>query len=536
MNFIPKLRGSRPLRAFDQFCGCGGSSFGAESAGIEIAVAMNHWLRAVETYQANHPNALVDCANISACDPSYYPGADILITSPECKYHGRGRGQARPTRQLHLWEKQKSDPKADRSRATMWDVPRYAEEHLFDLIVVENVVEVRCWLLFEDWLKAMTTLGYDHEMVYFNSMFAHLDPNQVTKLDDFAPQSRDRIYIVFWKKGNKKPDLEFRPRAWCGQCAKDVESLQTWKNTEMTRRFGGRWGCYGEQYFYTCPDCRRQIEPYRFAAFNVIDWSLPIERIGDRKKPLKPKTIERIKRGLEKFGGQCLTIEMAYTQDAGGHSRLATDPLYTQTSRQTQGLIFPPALSIRFRNNQDGESLADPMGTITAGGGHHGLLMPFLSVAYSPGYNRPITEPMGTVTTEDHHGLVAPPFLMSYYGENPGYRETGEAMGTITTVDRHALVMPMPFYLGYANSNGPAHPVTHPMLTIHTEPGHGLVVPTAEECYFRMFQPREVGRGQAFPDTYIILGTKKEQVKQIGNAVSPPVMKQIIARGAATLE
>jgi DNA sulfur modification protein DndC len=36
------------------------------------------------------------------------------------------------------------------------------------------------------------------------------------------------------------------------------------------------------------------------------------------------------------------------------------------------------------------------------------------------------------------------------------------------------------------------------------------------------------------PKTWTVLGNKREQVRQLGNAVTPPVMKQILQRCAAT--
>jgi DNA (cytosine-5)-methyltransferase 1 len=43
-----------------------------------------------------------------------------------------------------------------------------------------------------------------------------------------------------------------------------------------------------------------------------------------------------------------------------------------------------------------------------------------------------------------------------------------------------------------------------------------------------MLQPRELARAQGFPDDYSFAGTKKEQVKQIGNAVPPNTAMALI--------
>jgi DNA (cytosine-5)-methyltransferase 1 len=51
-----------------------------------------------------------------------------------------------------------------------------------------------------------------------------------------------------------------------------------------------------------------------------------------------------------------------------------------------------------------------------------------------------------------------------------------------------------------------------------------------EDCYFRMLQPHEIGRAMAFPDSYQVLGNKRDRVKQYGNAVTPPAMAWLIDR------
>ena len=58
---------------------------------------------------------------------------------------------------------------------------------------------------------------------------------------------------------------------------------------------------------------------------------------------------------------------------------------------------------------------------------------------------------------------------------------------------------------------------------------------TVDDLYFRMLHPHEIGKAMAFPQSYVVLGTKREKVKQYGNAVTPPVMEMIIKRCMASL-
>lgn len=463
------------LTVTDQFCGAGGSSLGAVAAGAELRLALNHWQLAIETHNSNFPNAEHDCTDISACDPRRYPSTDILITSPECTNHSLAKGKRKPV-QSDLWGNG-PDPAEERSRATMWDVPRFAEYHRYNAIVVENVVDARQWVNWTAWLLAMRQLGYDHKVVFLNSMFAHP-----------TPQSRDRMYVVFWRKSNKAPILDIRPAAWCEKCGRDVEAVQAWKN-------GRRGGRYQDQYVYACPHCAATVRPYYYCAASAIDWSLPAPRIGDRAQPLKEKTLARIRAGLEKYGRQAMAVDTSF--GSGDRAALLTAPMRTQTTRQTAALVVPPLL----------------VGN------------------YTPGWVRQVTEPTGTVTTQDHHALVIP-----YYSTGAA-SSTDEPLPTVTTVDRHALAVP-PFLLGYytrpSGQQAALSGVDEPMPTQSTQPRHYLVqpgdVPRVEDCGFRMLQPHEIQAAMAFPADYKVLGTKREQVRQLGNAVTPPAMRMLMQR------
>jgi len=308
----------------DLFCGAGGSSLGAAASGAEIKLGLNHWRLAIETHNTNFPDADHDCVDISVCNPRYYPSTRVMIASPECTNHSLARGRKRE-RQPNLFNNGKRDPAAERSRATMWDIPRFTEIHDYDLIVVENVIEARTWQFFPAWLHAMRLANYEYKILYINSMFVHP-----------TPQSRDRIYVIFWKKKFDPPDLELRPTAYCPECDKRVGAVQSWRNHDRP------WGRWRRQYDYRCPWCAEVVTPFYYAAFNVINWSNPGKRIGDRKRPLKPRTIERIEYGLEKFSRQILIVETAYTYAGAERVTSATiESLPTQTTRQTMAIAVP---------------------------------------------------------------------------------------------------------------------------------------------------------------------------------------------------
>ena len=220
------------LTMTDLFCGAGGSSTGAVTAGVHVVIAANHWKLAVQSHNENHPDTAHDCADISQVDPRRYPTTDILWASPECTNHSQAKGRRKITDSTpDMFGLTLPDEAADRSRATMWDVIRFAEHHRYRAIIVENVVDAAHWVLWDAWRTALTSLGYQHRVVFLNSMHA-----QAAGLP--APQSRDRLYVIAWRTGQTPPDLErwTRPSAWCPECG-PVRAIQAFKNTN-TRPWG----------------------------------------------------------------------------------------------------------------------------------------------------------------------------------------------------------------------------------------------------------------------------------------------------------
>ena len=524
MNLISSR--STRLTTSDWFCGAGGSSEGARFSGVEVVAAANHWELAIETHNTNHPDTDHYLTNLSQADPRYFPTTNILWASPECSNHSLAKGKRRKNLgQLSLFDPAQIDPSAERSRATMWCVPRFAEYHQYELVIVENVVDVRHWVCWDAWLHAMDLLGYHHQTCYFNTMFFH--PRN--GLSDYAPQSRDRIYIVFWRKGNPKPDLEFRPLAWCPKCEQDVKAVQSWKNPQK------RWGRYGarRQYLYRCRRCADVVEPYYYAAFNAVDWSIEAPRIGDRDRPLKPKTLERIRIGLEKYGRQELMIQLDHTHCTHPHNRVhaLVEPLPTQTGRQT--LAFIVSARGEPRHSHSTLPLSDPLPTTTT------TNLPFIVELFGSSRVKGIDKPLGCVTAGGVNYGLATPFTLQYYTRKSATEGLDQALPTVSTENRHALVMPQPFVASYYGGSDVVNGVDKPLPTCSTVDRHALVVPEGklrvEDCGFRMFKPHEIKDAMGFKPEYVLLGNKRQQVKLSGNAVTPPVAEWLYRRCADTL-
>jgi DNA (cytosine-5)-methyltransferase 1 len=214
-----------------------------------------------------------------------------------------------------------------------WAKVKAEQEKPIPLIFVENVTDLRLWSGLEDWYTHMEMLGYQHHTLSFNSRFAHPFPAPV-------PQSRDRCYIVLWQHHLPAPNLDLRPAASCLRCQQEIGAVQCWRGLE--RRFGD----YGVQYEYHCPQRDTPLVPYYTAVERVIDWSIPITKVGERRRPLCQKTLANIRKGLCWYLRQPLheAEHRAFLMSYYGNAvfRCLSDVAGTVTTRDRHCLITLP--------------------------------------------------------------------------------------------------------------------------------------------------------------------------------------------------
>jgi DNA (cytosine-5)-methyltransferase 1 len=600
------------LRFVDIFCGAGGSSIGLSAAGYELLLAANHWATAIDTHAANFTKAEHLCADVNNYDFRYLPrGADVLWASPICTELSPAGGTAGPKRGDDNFEQVQmlghvSEKGRQRTRATFWDVLRATEVWRFKAVMIENVPDVaERWELFDLWLMGMQRLGYDYQLVSVNS--AHVGGDGIP----YAPQWRDRLYIVFIRKDiGRTPDVDPRPLSRCFSCERDVQGVQTWLPQMDRKKFKvGRYrrnpGTSYGQYWYTCPTtgCGQRVEPYVAAAESIIDWSDVGTRIGDlpktAQKPegLAPKTMVRIRAGIEKFGYRAMVAAVAgNTHERPGALRAwpaDASPVPTLQTTQTVGTITPPNGAFYVKNFTDDQNPGrmckgtadEPFGTITTVD-HHGLVNPpgAFRVALNHGPNDRTRmaaladQPLSAATTKQGDAVVIPPMSVPVGGTwaedaidltagptrtvmanqkgcealvaHPSFidvqRKHSEASGldepvaTVTTARHNALVsLIVPYY-----TTGVASTTADPLGTVSTHDRYAMVTPEelskranydALDAYYRMLKPRESLRAQTFPDDYLVLGGSGEQTMQAGNAVTSAVAQWFAERVADVL-
>lgn len=538
------------LTLIDFFCGAGGSSQGAVAVpGVSVALAANHWDRAIESHAANFSGTDHFQGDIHDADVARFPAAPLFWASPECPQWSSARGKRRDfDRQPDLFGEVLPDPAADRSRALMWDVPRYLEamrDRGRPVLagVVENVVEVRQWARWAEWRAAIRGLGYDTRLIALNSM--HARP-QVTP---YAPQSRDRLYLAYWLRSlGRAPDWDrhLRPVAWCPDCGAEVRAVQCWK------RPGADMGRYRSQYVYRCPGvkCRGAVlEPSVLPAAAAIDWTDLGTRIGDRPRPMKEATRARIAAGLARYA-RPITLEAAghtFERRPGVRTRPVDAPITTQSTTTTKALACPPLLvpaggTWRGKGADGAKPVSEPMATRTVAENDGIAVPPFITVhrgGTDDARTRPVSAPLAAVTASGNHlGLAVPDAAMVVRNNtprgNPGQMATPatEPLRTLTSAGHQSLVSWAHLLVPYHGNSATARPVVEPAGTLTARDRYGLATAAepwdVDDVLFRMLRPSEIGRAMAFGDAYTVLGTQREKVRQYGNAVTPPVAEVLI--------
>lgn len=495
----------------DNFAGGGGASTGIELAtGYSVDIAINHDPEAIRMHKANHPNTKHYCENVWAVDPVKACGGHPVALawfSPDCKHFSKAKG---------------GKPKDKNIRGLAWVACRWAGLVRPRVIMLENVEEFKTWgplgrrhhpikakqgKTFEKFVQQLTGLGYE---VQFRELVA---------ADYGAPTMRKRFFLIARCDG--------KPIVW-------PEPTHGPSDSEAVKE--------------------GLVKPY-VGAYTQLDFSLPCPSIFDtseeiKKKygiravrPLAPKTMERIARGLKKFvldnpepfiiqcnhGGErrpndirkpmpTITGKHGYgiveptlapymgtntTNHPGGNCK---DPIHTITTGNQQCLISPTLIQYHSETAQGevrGQTIEDPIMTVD-GSNRYGLVTSFLSKFYKSGIGQDEREPLHTITTSAGHFGEVRAFLIKYYGQGTG-QDIKEPLDTVTSRDRFGLV----------TINGTDYQIV--------------------DIGLRMLEPRELYGCQGFPDDYIIdhdytgkTYPRSEQVRRCGNAVCPPIPAALV--------
>lgn len=147
------------VRTLDLFHGAGGSSLGAQAAGVRIVAGIDLWSIASDCYSRNFPRARTINADIKDVSPEelhrQIGDIDLIIGSPECTNHTCAKGGAE---------------RSEESRLTAFEVVRFAAELRPEWIVLENVVHMQSWDAYPKLINDFEKLGYQIRVEKLNAM------------------------------------------------------------------------------------------------------------------------------------------------------------------------------------------------------------------------------------------------------------------------------------------------------------------------------------------------------------------------------
>jgi DNA (cytosine-5)-methyltransferase 1 len=195
-----------------------------------------------------------------------------------------------------------------------------------------------------------------------------------------------------------------------------------------------------------------------------------------------------------------------------------------------------------------GASIAEPLGTVMAGGGgKSALVTAFLAQHNTMPHGgvhagHSAEEPMSTVTTTGSHQGVVAAHLISLKGSDRRDGSVEDPVPAITAGGLHVgevRAFLLKYYGGESSDEG--RDIDAPLGSVTTRDRFGLVMVQGEpyeivDIGMRMLTPRELFAAQGFPADYIIdpIGpsgkplTKTAQIRMCGNSVCPPLAAALV--------
>ena len=530
----------------DNFAGGGGASTGIELAtGYSVDIAINHDPEAIKMHKANHPNTKHYCENVWVVDPvKACDGHPVALAwfSPDCKHFSKAKG---------------GKPKDKNIRGLAWVACRWAGLVRPRVIMLENVEEFKTWgplnrrhhpikskqgKTFERFVQQLTDLGYKVEF------------RELVAADYGAPTMRKRFFMIARCDG--------KPIVWPEPTHGSADSEEV--KAGLRKPYVGA---------YTQIDFSRPCP-------SIFDTSEEIkEKYGIRAvRPLAPKTMERIARGLKKFvldnpepfiiqcnhGGErrpndirdpmpTITgkhgygivepymVQIGQTGFTKDRSKDVREPLTTIVSKNEHCLISPTLIQYHSETAQGevrGQTIKDPIMTVD-GSNRYGLVTSFLHKYYDGGYKgagESMEKPLPTVTSWDHNSVVTANLIQM--NNHCDGRDVRDPIPTITAGDGHFGEV-RAFLIKYYGQ-GTGQDIKEPLDTVTARDRFGLVTINGTDYQIvdiglRMLEPRELYGCQGFPDDYIIdhdytgkTYPRSEQVRRCGNAVCPPIPAALV--------
>lgn len=416
------------------FAGMGGACQGLEAAGFPIHVAVNHDAVAIAAHKALNPRTKhlqADIYEVCPLDATGGRPVNILWASPDCRDHSVAKGGA---------------PRSPRVRSMPWQVCRWVGVLRRaglgpSTVMLENVREIRGWgplVAKRDKatgrvLKLDGTIAAKGERVPREQQQLVRDPRQLGR------------HWQAWLRHMRRLGVDWQDR--------DITCADYGVPTTRRRLFGvGQldglpitWPAQTHAHRDSAAVREGRLLPHASAA-SIIDWSLPLPSIFDRKKPLQPATQKRIAVGMKRFvleAAEPFVIGVNNVSTRASRVFSRQDPLTTQCTVNGNALVSPALVPTTHTTSGNRiHDAAAPCPTLTAGvkGGELAVMAATIVGAGGRSAQIPpidIRGPLNTSTTKEDRCVVA-----AYLTELRGHSDVqsaAAALGAQTTTDHHAV-------------------------------------------------------------------------------------------------
>lgn len=452
----------------DNFAGGGGASTGIEIAtGYSVDIAINHDPEAIKMHKVNHPDTKHYCESVWDVDPiEACKGNPVALAwfSPDCKHFSKAKG---------------GKPKDKNIRGLAWVALRWAGKVRPRVIMLENVEEFKTWgplnrrhrpikskqgMTFRKFVSQLEELGYE------------VQHRELIAADYGTPTMRKRFFLIARCDG--------KPICWPKRTHAPADSDEVKSG---------------------------KLKPY-VGAYTQLDFSLPCPSIFDTAeeikekygiravRPLAPKTMERIARGLKKFvidNQEPFIVPIGYGEKKGQLPRIhdINEPLPTIVSSGKHYLCEPYMVQIGQTGFTDDRSkdVREPLTTIVSKKEHcliEPKLAPIIDKAYGGNYQgggSRLDEPLDTITTVDHNRLVEAklaPYIEVNRSDRPG-NSVEEPLCTVTGVNQHCLVSPtlIQYHSETSEKDVRGQTIKDPIMTVDGSNRYGLVASFLSKFY-----------------------------------------------------
>lgn len=480
----------------DNFAGGGGASTGIELAiGRSVDIAINHDPAAIAMHKVNHPDSEHYCENVWDVDPRKAAGGrpvGLCWLSPDCKHFSKAKG---------------GKPVEKGIRGLAWVAVRWAATVRPRVIMLENVEEFKTWgpLLkngmpdpdkkgrtFQAFINALKRQGYQVEY------------RELRACDYGAPTIRKRFFLIARCDG--QPITWPKPTHGAPD-SPEVKSgkLEPWRTAAEIIDWSLPCPSIFERKRPLAENTMRRIARgiQKFVVDNPSPFIMQAYGGGytGSGQPLD-KPLPTITQKDHNF----LVTPTLMVNTTGHPGSKINEPIRTITTGGHHALVAPTLIqyhSETAKHEARGQTMDKPIMTLDTSP-RYGLVASYLTKFRGTNIGQTMDEPLQTITAGGNHFAEVRAFLMQYYGASIG-QEVTEPLFTVTTKDRFGLV------------------------TIH---GSEYQI---NDIGMRMLEPKELFAAQGFPRDYIIdrdsegkKYPKSAQVARCGNAVPPPFAKHLV--------